>query len=278
VRISKPVEGGVARAKFTYNLPGHEDLPDADPKFFFTAHSAWCKYKESGMLEVGLRRPELTEPKWLDAEGSAVEKGLVGETIRLSVSCNEDMEEGAGVLFGVYAEGADPKKDKPVAELMSENKNGKAEAGWKPIDTREEGDTTELRYFFTATSFRTPLVHSKTFRVSNPQVLEMKWEPQAVYYGDKVKLIIKTTELAEYALDITIKLIERQNNVYIHEEKIKGDKDEIEIPMEIEIAGEEIDKLHGKREVELFAEFICDIPIKVRNEIPLWMGIRRLFL
>jgi hypothetical protein len=130
VRISKPVEGGAARAKFTYNLPGHEELPEKDPKFFFTAHSAWCPYKQSDNVTVELKRPELSEARWLDRDGNAVEKGLVGEALKLSVSCNADMEEGAGVIFRVYAEGADPKKDKPVVKLDSENREGKAATEW----------------------------------------------------------------------------------------------------------------------------------------------------
>jgi hypothetical protein len=52
VKISKPVEGGVAKAVFTYRHPAGAEPLKKKPKFFFTAHSAWCPYVKSGMLEV----------------------------------------------------------------------------------------------------------------------------------------------------------------------------------------------------------------------------------
>jgi hypothetical protein len=52
VKISKPVEGGVARAVFTYRHPAGAEPLKKKPKFFFTAHSAWCPYVKSGMFEV----------------------------------------------------------------------------------------------------------------------------------------------------------------------------------------------------------------------------------
>jgi hypothetical protein len=39
-------------------------MPSEDPKFFFTAHSAWCPYKQSGNLTVKLIRPEIREITW----------------------------------------------------------------------------------------------------------------------------------------------------------------------------------------------------------------------
>jgi hypothetical protein len=44
-------------------LPPHEPLPEAEPEFFFTAHSAWCPFKQSSNVTVELKRPEVTEVK-----------------------------------------------------------------------------------------------------------------------------------------------------------------------------------------------------------------------
>jgi hypothetical protein len=141
-----------AKGKWAYRPVdiGDELPPEADPKFFFTAHSAWCQYKESGNLTVGLKRPELSEPEWQDGEGKSAEKGLVGEVMKLSATCNEDMEEGAGVTFKVYKEGADPKWDKAVEELASSNKGGKADAEWT-YQYRHDPEnplTEKPKYFF----------------------------------------------------------------------------------------------------------------------------------
>jgi hypothetical protein len=104
------------------------------------------------MATVELKRPELTDPRWKDKEGNSTEKGLVGEALKLSVSCNADMEEGAGVIFRVYPEGADVKRDQPVAEMASVNKNGTAEAEWtyRYVPDEEHPLTEKPKFFFTA--------------------------------------------------------------------------------------------------------------------------------
>jgi hypothetical protein len=61
-RITAEVSGGAAEAVWkarTVDLG--DELPAEDPEYFFTVHSAWCPWKESGMLTVELRRPELSE-------------------------------------------------------------------------------------------------------------------------------------------------------------------------------------------------------------------------
>jgi hypothetical protein len=157
-RIPATIEGGMAKGKWLYRPVdvGDEVPPDEDPKFFFTVHSAWCQYKESGKLTVELIRPELSGPEWQDGEGKSADKGLVGEALKLSVSCNGDMEEGTGVTFRVYPEGADPKRDRAAAELASSNRGGKAEAEWtyQYRHDPEKPLTEKPKFFFTAVSRR----------------------------------------------------------------------------------------------------------------------------
>jgi phage baseplate assembly protein gpV len=153
-RITGSVEGGMAKGKWTYRAVdvGEEAAPEEDPRYYFTAHSAWCGWKESGRVEVELKRPEVREAVWHNAEGKEAGTGQVGEVLKMGVTCNKDMEEGAGVVLKVYAEGSDPRRDKPVAEIGSSNKAGKAEAAWA-YEYRHDPENPlkeKPKYFFTA--------------------------------------------------------------------------------------------------------------------------------
>jgi uncharacterized Zn-binding protein involved in type VI secretion len=205
-QIPAAIEGGTAKGRWKYRLADAERVPEEDPEFYFTAHSAWCPFKKSESVTVELKRPELTNAQWKDKEGNQTGKGLAGEELKLCVSCNEGMEEGAGVIFRVYAEGADVKRDQPVAEIASTKKDGKAEAEWRPEETREAGDTKELRVYFTVSAGRTKQILGAALPVRNPRIVEMKWDPEAIYYGDKTKLLIKTFEVSEFSPSATVKI------------------------------------------------------------------------
>jgi hypothetical protein len=163
-RIPTSIEGGSAKGEWEYHAVDLEGgpPPEEDPVFFFTVHSAWCQYKESGRVVVELWRPELSNPEWLDPEGNGTGKGLVGEVMKLSVSCNDEMEEGAGVTFRVYADGMDPKRDTPIEEIASKNLGGKAEAEWtyRYKHDPENPLTEKPKYFFTANGQRCKEVRS----------------------------------------------------------------------------------------------------------------------
>ncbi|GHV58396.1 hypothetical protein AGMMS49579_25830 [Spirochaetia bacterium] len=152
------IEGGTAKVKWSHRPVdmGDEMPPAQDPKFFFTVHSAWCPYKKSGNVTVELKRPELTNPEWQDKDGAGTGNGLVGEVLKMSVNCNSDMEEGSGVTFRVFKEGADPNRDQPVKELGSANHGGKAEAGWTYHYHHDpENPLTEKpKFFFTVNGKR----------------------------------------------------------------------------------------------------------------------------
>jgi hypothetical protein len=111
-----------------YELPAGEEVPEEDPEFFFTAHSAWCPYKKSGNLTVEL--PKLENAAWKDAEGNETGKGLVGQALTLTVEY-KDLADGEKVLFRVFPAGADSGHDKPEAVRQGTVKGGKAEAEWR---------------------------------------------------------------------------------------------------------------------------------------------------
>jgi hypothetical protein len=56
-------------------------------------------------------------------------KAAVGEEITLEADLS-DQYPNAGVDFKIFKEGADVEKDKPIAKVVGQNKNGKAEAKW----------------------------------------------------------------------------------------------------------------------------------------------------
>jgi len=117
------VKGGSVSAKWSYHANKSELPPDSDPKFVFTAHSAWCNFeKSSNSLEVKLVRPEITKAEWQDEEGSSTSKGLVGRPLKL-VAETKDME--GGVTFWIYDD-----KGRQVASLGADIEGDKAEAEW----------------------------------------------------------------------------------------------------------------------------------------------------
>jgi hypothetical protein len=148
-RIAKRVENGEAKAEFSYKHPAGEPIPEEDPEFFFTAHSAWCPYKKSGNLKVEL--PKLENPKWKDGDGNDTGKGFVGQKLTLAVE-SKDVADGEPVLFRVFPEGTDPERGKPVAAIQGKNKDGKAEAVWK-YEYKHDPErplTEKPKFFFTA--------------------------------------------------------------------------------------------------------------------------------
>jgi hypothetical protein len=278
-RIPATIEGGMAKGKWLYRPVdvGDEIPPEADPKFFFTVHSAWCQHKRSDNLTVELKRPEMSNPEWQDGEGKSADKGLVGEALKLSAACNEDMEEGAGVTFRVYTEGADPKRDRAAAELASGNRGGKAEAEWKPVETREAGDTAELKYFFIAITQRAKEVKSSSITVKNPQIVKMKWEPDAIYQGQEAKLYFTTFEMSEFAPKIKIQLwehLKKNPEKMISEQEVTVDKDEMEISFETLYDIDELSAYREEYKYELQVKFISEpMAIQECKPVSLLVGV-----
>jgi uncharacterized Zn-binding protein involved in type VI secretion len=261
-QVTKTVKDGKAEAEFSYGLPAGEPLPEEDPEFFFTAHSAWRPPVRSGCLKVELLRPEVKKCEWLDGDGAATGEGLAGQALKLSAIFNGDAEEGAAVAFRVYREGADPKWDKPEYETGDKIKDGKAGAEWVPIDTRKPGDKTELKYFFTVSSQRAVMKQSGSVSVKNPQVLEMKWEPEFIYQGEKTKLHITTFEIAPFNPKVKVQFWEHsktQPESFISEQEITVDQDGTDMTFDTSsYTTDDLTEYKGKSEYEIEAKIICD--------------------
>ena len=160
------VKGGSVSAKWLYRADQRELPPDSDPKFVFTAHSAWCNFeKSSNSLEVKLIRPEITKAEWQDEEGSSTSKGLVGRPLKL-VAETKDME--GGVTFWIYDD-----KGRQVASLGAEIEGDKAEAEWT-----YHWDGTPLKekpkFKFKVTGNRCKKVESGDVEISEKFIIELE--------------------------------------------------------------------------------------------------------
>lgn len=168
-RIQAVVRDSGAQALWSWRWEAEEPPPEKDPEFFFTVHSAWCAFiRSSGTAAIKPGRPELKNPRWMDADGKAADRGHVGEVLKLSVSCTADMEEGAGVIFRIYPHGADTRRDSPVARAASTNRGGTAEAEWVYRYVHDEGSPLREKpeFFFVAGGRRCREAHSGSVEIS----------------------------------------------------------------------------------------------------------------
>jgi uncharacterized Zn-binding protein involved in type VI secretion len=146
------VKDGSVSAKWKYKADQRELPPENNPKFIFTAHSAWCNFeKSSNTLEVKLIRPEITKAEWQDSEGKTTSKGLVGEPLKL-VAETKDMEDG--VTFWIYDD-----KGREVISIGAEIKGNKAEAEWTYHWNGEKLDA-KPKYTFEVTGNRCKKIES----------------------------------------------------------------------------------------------------------------------
>ena len=148
-----------------------------------------------------------------------INSSLVGKLLKLRVKCNDDVEEGAGVTFRVFKKGDNPDRDRPVFETSGLNNGGSAVAEWNTRDIRESADKSDLGYFFTAVTMRAKQIKSDDLEVKNPQIIEIKWEPDYIYQYSEACLHISSFETAPTD-DI---LIEKQEPEYKVVAKVECD-------------------------------------------------------
>jgi uncharacterized Zn-binding protein involved in type VI secretion len=135
-QIPGSIEGGIAKGIWGYRLVdiGEYGMPSEDPKFFFTAHSAWCPYKRSGNMRVKLIRPEIRDLKWekilYDAEGNETgteetDEIEYGKTVALKVKV-KNIPDGETISIKLI------KKDETASFFYTTANiiNGAAETKW----------------------------------------------------------------------------------------------------------------------------------------------------
>jgi hypothetical protein len=190
IRLTATVENGTAKVTWQYRHESGRELPEDDPKYFFTVHSAWCPPERSDDLIVEMRRPQMSEHKWLDLEETKTDKTLVGETVTLQVSC-KDMEENAPVIFRVYKHGDNPKHDKPAEELQGSNKEGVARQEWtyRYRHDPENPLTEKPKFFFTASSPRCKEEKSETVEIEQDYELTIKDEDGIIFSNTECTVV-----------------------------------------------------------------------------------------
>ena len=251
------VEGGAAEGVWSYRTNGNDIPPERNPRFIFSAHSAWCPWKKSeNSLEVELRRPKIEKAEWQDADGKTASKGTVGTPVKLYAEVTE-FEEGQGVTFTVYNE----QTGEAVYEAGSEVQDGKAEALWNPIDTRSAEDTEELKYYIEATSLRCKPVKSGDIQVKNPKVISMEWDKKAIYWGDEIELTIKTIEMEDELPECKVDIWEEereQPNKLLQSTTVKLDKDEVKVKFRLNFTLKDVSQFDKDDDYRVYAVATID--------------------
>ena len=251
------VEGGAAEGVWSSRTNGNDIPPERNPRFIFSAHSAWCPWKKSeNSLEVELRRPKIEKAEWQDADGKTASKGTVGTPVKLYAEVTE-FEEGQGVTFTVY----NARTGEAVYEAGSDVQDGKAEALWNPIDTRNPEDTEELKYYIEATSLRCKPVKSGDIQVKNPKVIGMEWDKKAIYWGDEIELTIKTIEMEDELPECKVDIWEEereQPNKLLQSTTVKLDKDEVKVKFRLNFTLKDVSQFDKDDDYRVYAVATID--------------------
>ncbi|MCL2289159.1 MAG: hypothetical protein FWC34_00410 [Bacteroidetes bacterium] len=178
--------------------------PD-NPKFFATAHSAWCPPIRSKLFEVRLKRRELFEPSWVDVDGKAVTISQAGERIKMSVKCNEDVEPDAVIVFRMYCAGEDIKTTEAQATLPGKNINGVAQSeelcwGVKSWHEPPEGSN---KFFFTAQTRNSPYITSSIIEMKPPEFSNLCWSKEnqktdVIFLHEYITISCDTKNIPDY--------------------------------------------------------------------------------
>jgi len=215
-------------------------------------------------VTVQLIRPEITKAEWHDADGNSAGKGLVGDTLKLHAE-TKDLAEGAGVRFAVYNSATREKVAEPDVTMNGTT----AEAEWTAAENREPGDKRELRYFFKATAPRAQIVKSSDIPVKNPQVVSMEWKDTIVYYGEEMKLTVKTFEMSDRSPSCKLQLYIKNgqsDDICISGQDVTIDKDELELSVTTDIDSDKLSVLEDAAEQEIYAKLISS-EMNIRNNV-----------
>lgn len=183
-KLPVAVKDGAVSAKWSYRADRREMPPEENPRFTFTAHSAWCNFaKSSNSLEVKLKRPEITKAEWRDKDGNATNKGLVGEPLKLYAEVR-DFDDGQGVTFTIY----DRQTGEEVFQTGAEVRDGMTEAEWTYRYSGEKLDA-KPRYVFEVTGNRCKKAKSAECEIAARISLSLQTNIDYDAYGFDVLLM-----------------------------------------------------------------------------------------
>ena len=174
-KLPVTVKDGAVSARWSYLADRREIPPEENPRFTFTAHSAWCNFARSGnALEVKLKRPEITKAEWRDKDGNPTGKGLVGEPLKVYAEV-KDFEDGQGVTFTARNAATGEEAFQTGAEV----KDGIAEAEWTYHYDGEKLDA-KPRFTFEVSAARCRKAKSPEIEIGAKITVEFRFEDGAV--------------------------------------------------------------------------------------------------
>ncbi|MDE6068054.1 MAG: hypothetical protein K2F89_03770, partial [Treponemataceae bacterium] len=242
-KLPVAVRDGTANARWSYRADRREVPPEDNPRFVFTAHSAWCNFARSGnSLEVRLKRPEITKAEWRDKDGNATNKGLVGEPLKLHAEVR-DFDDGQGVTFTVY----DRQTGETAAVFGAEVRDGKAEAEWT-YHYNGEKLNAKPKYIFEVTGNRCKKAKSPEVEIGaklliriSDQLYDALEDIEATIHSNDDSFDVKTDaegkierdDLVPYNYELEVRLSDEQKQYIISE--VDGLRHKIHLEKENEI-------------------------------------------
>lgn len=237
------VRDGAVSARWSYRADRREMPPEENPRFTFTAHSAWCNFARSGnALEVKLKRPEITKAEWRDKDGNPTGKGLVGEPLKVYAEV-KDFEDGQGVTLTVY----DRQTGEEAFQTGAEVKDGIAEAEWTYHYNGEKLDA-KPRYVFEVTGNRCKKAKSPEIEIGaklliriSDQLYDALEDIEAIIHSNNDSFDVKTDaegkierdDLVPYNYELEVRLSDEQKQYIISE--VDGLRHKIHLEKENEI-------------------------------------------
>jgi hypothetical protein len=102
--------------------------------------------------------------------------------------------------------------------------------------------------------------------VKNPQILSMEWEPEAIYQGQEVALILKTFEVAEFAPKATTQAwehLKKNSEKMLDEQEVTLDTNNMEIHIKTPYDVKHLERYNEEKEYEIQAKVVSNsLPIK----------------
>ena len=209
------VKDGAVSARWSWKSDAREMPPEADPKFIFTAHCAWCNFEKSGnSLEVKIKRPEITKVEWQDSDGNVVQKSKVDDFVTLYAE-TKDVEDGKTVIFKIFEENQDINNDSPIKMFDATVENNEAKADYDFCDLIPPPRIDEALYrYYKNQGYDIPRQEFEFMLEDYDEDIESpyKAKPKFKIVAECIRCEEKVSEKLELSKDIEVTRLDSSNN------------------------------------------------------------------
>ena len=209
------VKDGAVSARWSWKSDAREMRPETDPKFIFTAHSAWCNFeKSSNSLEVKVKRPEITKVEWQDSDGNVVQKSKVDDFVTLYAE-TKDVEDGKTVIFKIFEENQDINNDSPIKMFDATVENNEAKADYDFCDLIPPPKIDEALYrYYKNQGYDIPREEFEFMLEDYGEEIESpyKAKPKFKIVAECIRCEEKVSEKLELSKDIEVTRLDSSNN------------------------------------------------------------------